>query len=288
MVIAILLFVLSFTQINADCTTAIIAYTACTANILNNRCDCLKTFINSANTACTGGTDGLLVLPICSTNIVGCSNVNCDNFCGAVLDKIPGFKETFDVCSTGVSANLCACYDALTVAVNQYSICSLSKETTLSACVRAQLDCPTLNGQCNASTYTIPLPDLKTYFEKYADKFKTLWNNALASAQTTIATVVTDFAGSVYTWKLAVNWTDGATIEIVVQRVKEEFSKTVGLKLSDITSTYTVSSKRSILANSGEIVLTTAGSSSGSGVCLNVFLAPLVILNLLLFLFFKQ
>jgi len=286
-VIAILLFVLSFTQINADCTTAIIAYTTCTANFLNNKCDCLKTFVNSANSDCTGATDGLLVIPICTTNILGCSGVNCDNFCGAILDKIPGFKDTFDACSIAAGANLCTCYDALTVAVNQYSICSLSKETTLSACVRAQLDCSNLNGQCNASVYTIPLNDLKTYFEKYADKFKTLWNNALATAQTIIDTVVTDFAGSVYTWKLTVNWQNGTTIDVVVQRVKEEFSKTVGLKLSDITATYTLSSKRSTLANSGEIVLTTAGSSS-AGVSLNVLLAPLVILNILLFLFFKQ
>jgi len=287
-VIAVLLFVLSFTQINADCNTAIIAYTACTANFLNNKCDCLKTFIASANSDCTGATDGLLVVPICTTNILGCSGVNCENFCGSLLDKIPGFKETFDVCATGASANLCTCYSALTTAVNQYSICSLSKQTTLSACVRAQLDCSNLNGQCNATTYTIPLNDLKTYFEKYADKFKTLWNNALASVQTTVATVVADFAGSVYTWKLTVNWSNGTTIDIVVQRVKEEFSKTVGLKLTDITATYTVTSKRSTLANSGDIVLTTAGSSSSDGVCLNVLLAPLVILNLLLFLFFKQ
>jgi len=284
--LSILLVALSFTLINADCTSALGNYGICTATAITakSKCDCLKSYLDIASTQCTLPTDKLAVVVTCNTLAPICPGISCDNFCGALLDQIPGFKTTFDTCTNSSTINVCTCYDNLEAAISQWGVCSLTQQTELSACVRAQLDCGTLS--CVPSI-NIPLTDLKTYFDKYVDKFITLWNSALAAAQTTIATVLYELKESQFIWTLTVTWDNSTTIEIVVQKVKEEFSKTVGFKITDLTATYSLSAKRSVLANEGEIVLKTGGSSTSDGVSLNVLLTPFVILNILLFLFFN-
>jgi len=298
MILSILLFALSFTLISSGATECIAAggvYTGCVAlNALNaaGRCTCAKDYRTTIVNNC-GNTaaDSLLKVAACNTKNSVCdteTKENCESLCGALADAIPGFKQTFASCASVPGSNICACFNNLTNAVAQYNTCPLTKSTQLSACIRARLDCTSMSDPCNVDV-SIPLEDLRQYWQQYQDKFTQQWKNGLATVQTVINNVVADLNGAVWTWKVSITFPDTSTIDVVSQKVKAEFSKTVGLSLGDIKVEYTAPTKRfSQVDKSSEVTLSTTGSTSG-GVALNpVLLAPLVvILNFfLLFLFF--
>jgi len=212
-------------------------------------------------------------------------------FCGALFDAVPGAKTAFTNCATTPGSNLCACWNTLQTTLSQYTTCQLTRETQLSACIRARLECTSLSSNADACKFnvSIPLDDLKNYWNQYHDQFQTSLTTALAALGTTVNKIVTNLEGKEWTWKFSVTYQDTDSIQVVIQKVKGEFSKSVGLDISLITADYkvTTSGKRSSLAaQDADITLGTSNNTSGS-VALSVLLAPFVILNaFLLFLFY--
>jgi hypothetical protein len=298
MILSILLIALSFTLISAGdvakCALGTTNYGVCSAATLGSKpalCECAKTYATNSKTYCESAADSFLKYTTCKLQKESCdeTGTTCDTLCGALFDAVPGAKAAFTTCATQAGSNLCACWTALQTTLSQYSSCQLTRETQLSACIRARLQCTTLTADTCKFNVSIPLDDLKNYWNQYHDQFQAALTTALGAVGTTVKQIVSNLEGAEWTWKFSVTYQDTETIQVVVDKVKAEFSKSVGLDISLITTNYkiTTSAKRSSLAaQDADITLGTSNNTSGS-VALSFLLAPFVILNaFLLFLFY--
>jgi hypothetical protein len=143
--------------------------------------------------------------------------------------------------------------------------------------------CNTFASGC-ATDISIGLQDVEAIYNKYQTQFKDLWNRVLASANIVISNVVQVATSTQITYTVTLNWDSVNTnITQVLLVVKNQFAATLGVTASQVT-TFTVGTNKRAGMATDDVKVVVTGQSSGAN-SLTFFMAPVIILNALLWLF---
>jgi hypothetical protein len=169
----------------------------------------------------------------------------------------------------------------------------VSKLANLKVCVEAQVACQTFASVCDTTQISITIPDVVALFTKYKTELIALWNKALVDVQALVEDCIQASVQNKVTYTVTVSWNETVvSITQVIDAIKIEFAKSLGVKYTQITAYQQVqvaagagtTTKRA--ARDDIIVEVNAETSSTSMV--TVFIAPIIIFNGLLLWFFNH
>jgi len=261
-----------------EAATALTTCQSFLANTGKTGCDCFNNYLQNADSTCVSQDDKLSQVATCVLARVGCPTAKCTLDCQLLSNLIPDTNTTFQTCWTN-NADKCGCYTAAVDKIVDFDQCNTAVSLKLETCVRAQLDCATIQGtdECKATNVTLSISTIKALLDQYSDKFKAAWNNGLAKLTNpiTVDTVTqkSDSDNSI-TITISVTYTD-PNIQDVIDNCKKEIAITIGLREEDLHGKEVQSSKRGVLSSSTlEFTGTQPGSSGASS--LTIVLLPLV------------
>lgn len=288
MILGLLLVCLSVITVSGQtspgCLSTITTFSECL--ITGNECSCLSTFINSAATSCTSEVDSAAQLAACTTaNIGNCAGVSCSSGTNPACITASTCATVFANCTTLNSNNQCPCYGTYSACV-AVTACTTAIQASLKQCVGGQFTCASLLGTCTSTSASVAIADLKTLFDSYANNFLSVWNNALTNVSITISTYTYAQTGNQIVFTLPCNWNvTRYTNDQIKNYIIAEFASTIGVPISQLTAVVKQNAKRDVQQTTGTVTVTANGQGNGSSM-VSVFLAPILLLNGLLFFFF--
>jgi hypothetical protein len=158
------------------------------------------------------------------------------------------------------------------------------KLANLKVCVETRVACNNFTSGCDTDI-SIGLDDVVALYNKYQTQFIGLWNAALNSVHVTINEVIQVVTSTEITYTVKINWDSTLTnIDQVVLNIKKEFAATLGVTESQVTASATASTNKRASMATDDVKVVVTGQSSGAN-SLTFFMAPVIILNALLWLF---
>jgi hypothetical protein len=249
---------------------------------VNDPCHALDDFRNRISSLCTSPADALVALITCQNyraSYTTCGG-DCPRDCNLLSNNVQVCEAALASCSTVV--NGCECYNNFTHCIGAFGNCNGVSGRSRLHCCENQFICSL---DCENETESVDLPDVAALFERLSDRFITLWNQALSTASITVTTATHESRGNEIVFTLTITFDELQTsLDIVIDRLVEQFAKTIGINADHLSGKFLEHTKRNIQSNG--IVLVTATGANGSSI-LSVFLLPLILLNGLLYFLFN-
>jgi len=249
----------------------------------DNNCTCVNNYLSNAQDVCKSDVDKVVSFAVCAVNHKMC-NLECD--CSVLNTFIPDKKTSFEACLK--TSDSCGCYTSTADEVSKFTqTCDFAAQYQLSACIEAQLDCPSFIGskKCQTIKFNVTLnaDDIEAIFTGNEHKFVAVWNTQFTNngKQIVVKNVTYVKDGNTNNWSLVCSYDDSQTIQQLIDDVKEAFSISVGLKMDNLQASAVNSKKRSVQGpQTATISITGTGDNSGAS-SLSFVMVPVLLVSAL-------